>query len=93
MEREVNNSEIKNWDKDKGGRKNWVKWFSTTMLEASRLTKTPEGGVILDPYGGVGSTGIAAIYEGRDCIIIEEDPENCKIANLRIEYAINKKEL
>lgn len=36
---------------------------------------TPPGGLILDPFAGSGSTGIAAIAEGFRAVLIEADPE------------------
>lgn len=38
-----------------------------------RLT-TARGGLVLDPFGGSGSTAWAAAVEGRDCHLIEADP-------------------
>lgn len=53
----------------------------------ARLTKTPTGGVILDPFAGSGTTALAAIAEGRDYILIEKEPEYVAICNRRIaEY-------
>ena len=34
---------------------------------------TPPGGVVLDPFGGSGTTAEAAVLEGFDCIIIERE--------------------
>jgi len=45
---------------------------------------TPRGGVILDPYMGSGSTGIAAKKEGFHFIGIELDEEYFEIAKARI---------
>jgi site-specific DNA-methyltransferase (adenine-specific) len=36
---------------------------------------TPPGGVILDPFGGSGTTGQAAFEEGFDAILIEREAE------------------
>jgi site-specific DNA-methyltransferase (adenine-specific) len=36
---------------------------------------TPPGGVVLDPFAGSGTTGAAALAEGRDAILIEREPE------------------
>ena len=49
------------------------------------LTKTPTGGVVLDPFMGSGTTGMACKKTGRDFIGIEKDPEYIKIAEARIK--------
>jgi len=56
------------------------------MRYLCRLTKTPTGGVVLDPFAGSGSTGCAAVKEGRDFIGIERNAEYCEIARRRIEH-------
>jgi len=45
---------------------------------------TPPGGLILDPFGGSGTTGIAAIKEGFHYILIEQQEEYCEIARKRV---------
>ena len=50
-----------------------------------RLTKTPTGGIVLDPFMGSGTTGMACVLENRDFIGIEMDEEYAEIAKLRIE--------
>lgn len=45
---------------------------------------TPPGGIVLDPFMGSGSTGIACSREGFDFIGIDLSPENVEIARLRI---------
>ncbi len=40
----------------------------------------PEGGVVLDPFGGSGMTGVAARYLGYDVILNELSPAACYIA-------------
>lgn len=47
---------------------------------------TPPGGVVLDPFSGSGTTGIAALQEGFDFIGIEQSLEYLAIANARITY-------
>ena len=44
----------------------------------------PEGGLVLDPFGGSGTTAIAAMLEGRRSITIERDPEYFEIAKRRV---------
>ena len=52
-----------------------------------RLTRTPKGGVVLDPFTGSGSTGVACALEGRDFIGIDVAPEYVEIAKKRIAHA------
>ncbi len=49
--------------------------------------KPPPGGLILDPYMGSGSTGIAALSLGHRFIGVEIDPGHFEIACQRIEEA------
>ena len=59
---------------------------------------TPNGGTILDPFNGSGSTGKAVMYENHDrnknykYIGIELTEEYLPIAKARIEYVCNLKE-
>ena len=39
---------------------------------------TPRGGLVLDPFAGSGSTGVAALAEGMRCILIEREAEYVK---------------
>ncbi len=55
------------------------------MRYLCKLTRTPEGGTVLDPFMGSGSTGVAAKLEGRNFIGIEREAEYCEIAKNRIE--------
>ena len=47
----------------------------------------PAGGIILDPFMGSGTTGVAAIQLGRKFIGIEREPKYFDIACQRIEQA------
>ena len=46
---------------------------------------TPEGGIVLDPFMGSGSTGISALLEGFRFVGMEMDKDYFKIATARIE--------
>lgn len=49
------------------------------------LTKVaPRTGTILDPFAGSGTTGIAALLEGRKAILIEREPAYVEIIRKRI---------
>jgi site-specific DNA-methyltransferase (adenine-specific) len=44
------------------------------------------GGLVLDPFAGSGSTGIAAVLESRTFLGIESDPVHATTARRRIEW-------
>ena len=50
-----------------------------------KLTATPTGGTILDPFAGSGTTLLAATNVGRKCIGIEINPDYVPIACQRFE--------
>ena len=50
-----------------------------------RLVTQP-GDVVLDPFGGSGTTGAAALAEGRRVILVERDPRFAEIARQRLEH-------
>jgi site-specific DNA-methyltransferase (adenine-specific) len=56
---------------------------------------TRENGLVIDPFGGAGTTGIAAINLHRNSILIDNNKEYCKIVYQRIlkESNINGTEL
>lgn len=57
------------------------------MRYLCRLTKTPFGGTVLDPFCGSGSTGCAALMEGRSFVGIEISEEYYSLAQKRLERA------
>jgi DNA modification methylase len=44
----------------------------------------PEGGTVLDPFGGAGTTGLVADRLGRDAVLIELNPDFAAMAAARI---------
>jgi site-specific DNA-methyltransferase (adenine-specific) len=48
---------------------------------------TPPGGVVLDPFAGSGSTGVAALQEGFAFQGIELSADYCRIAEARLKVA------
>ncbi len=58
-----------------------------------KLTMTPTGGTVLDPFMGSGSTGVACANVGRRFIGIENDTEHSyfEIAQQRVKEAYQKK--
>jgi len=59
--------------------------FPKDLIEPCIKAGCPEGGVVLDPFGGSGTTGIVSALNNRNAILIELNPEYVKIAEDRIE--------
>lgn len=51
----------------------------------------PQKGIVLDPFMGSGSTGVAAVNLSRNFIGIEKEKDYFEIAKKRIEYYIKEK--
>ncbi len=47
---------------------------------------TPKGGVVLDPFAGSGTTGMAAMREGFDCVLMEREAEYVADINRRLAH-------
>jgi DNA modification methylase len=59
--------------------------FPKDLIEPCIKAGCPEGGVVLDPFGGSGTTGIVAKQFNRTAILIELNPEYIEIAKKRID--------
>jgi site-specific DNA-methyltransferase (adenine-specific) len=67
----------------------------TALMQYLIRLVTPTNGVVLDPFAGSGSTGKAAILEGKHFIGIEITPEYLPIIEGRLQHAyetVNSKE-
>jgi site-specific DNA-methyltransferase (adenine-specific) len=70
----------------------------TNLMQYLIRLVTPNGGIVLDPFNGSGSTGKAVMYENKEknkgykYIGIELTEEYLPIAKARIEYVENLKE-
>lgn len=58
--------------------------FPPDLIRPCILAGAPEGGVVLDPFFGSGTTGLVAQENGRDWIGIELNPEYVEIARARV---------
>jgi site-specific DNA-methyltransferase (adenine-specific) len=57
--------------------------FPPDLILPCVLAGCPAGGVVLDPFGGSGTTGMVAIARGRRAILIELNQEYAKIIDQR----------
>jgi DNA modification methylase len=55
------------------------------LIEPCVLAGCPEGGTVLDPFGGSGTTAIVANNHNRNAILIELNKEYIEIAKKRID--------
>lgn len=66
---------------------------SVAALSVLAKTYTNKGQIILDPFMGSGSTGVAAVKTGRKFIGIEQDEKWFEVACRRIEQAYSDRSL
>lgn len=57
--------------------------FPPKMIEPCILAGCPRGGVVLDPFGGAGTTALVADRFGRDSILIELNPDYVALTERR----------
>lgn len=58
--------------------------FPKDLIEPCVLAGCPEGGTVLDPFGGSGTTGIVAAQHSRNAVLLELNQEYIDLANARI---------
>ena len=58
--------------------------FPDMLVEPCILAGCPEGGMVLDPFAGSGTTGVVAKRLGRNFTGVEINPAYCKLAADRI---------
>jgi site-specific DNA-methyltransferase (adenine-specific) len=67
--------------------------FATMPVEIAKrciLAGSPEGGHVLDPFAGAGTTGLAAMRNGRRCTLIELNPDYGEIIRSRLDPSTPK---
>lgn len=61
--------------------------FPPDLIEPCVLAGCPEGGTVLDPFGGAGTTGLVAARNNRNSILCELNPEYAAMAAERVRSA------
>ena len=59
--------------------------FPEKLVEPCILAGSQEGGIVLDPFFGSGTTGAVAKRLGRRFIGIDLNPDYCRMAQQRID--------
>lgn len=67
--------------------------FPPNLIKPCILAGCPEGGIVLDPFMGAGTTAVVCANLGRNYIGIELNPEYIRIANERIKQATRQERL
>ncbi|WP_060498347.1 site-specific DNA-methyltransferase [Pseudomonas sp. NBRC 111133] len=61
--------------------------FPPELIRPCILASAPRGGLVLDPFGGAGTTSLVAMQEGRQSVICELNPEYAALARQRLDTA------
>jgi len=61
--------------------------FPPNLIRPCILAGAPRGGMVLDPFGGAGTTALVAMQEGRRSILCELNPEYAALARARLDAA------
>jgi DNA modification methylase len=59
--------------------------FPEKLIEPCIIAGAPVGGRVLDPFGGSGTTMKVALENGRECTVIEMNPDYVELAERRTE--------
>lgn len=59
--------------------------FPPELAERCILAGCPKGGLVLDPFGGAGTTALVALRHGRRASLIELNPEYAAMSRRRVE--------
>lgn len=62
--------------------------FPPDLIKPCILAGCPAGGVVLDPFGGSGTTGMVALELGRRAILVELNPDYLKLCDERCRTTV-----
>lgn len=62
--------------------------YPPELIEPCVLAGCPEGGTVLDPFGGSGTTGGVALKHGRNAVLCELSPDYAALMPSRIESIV-----
>ena len=64
--------------------------FPPDLIEPCVLAGCPSGGIVLDPFGGSGTTAGVAIKHGRRAILCELNPEYANLIPARVQSIVSQ---
>jgi DNA modification methylase len=67
--------------------------FPPDLIKPCILAGCPKKGVVLDPFGGSGTTGAVAVKYDRKAVLIELNPQYIKLAQKRVEREVSRRGL
>jgi DNA modification methylase len=62
--------------------------YPEKLIEPCILAGSQGGGMVLDPFGGSGTTAVVALRHGRRAVLCELNPEYAAMARRRIEKSV-----
>lgn len=63
--------------------------FPPDLIQPCILAGCPEGGTVLDPFGGSGTTAGVALAHGRNAVLCELNPEYAALVGDRVAWVLN----
>ncbi|WP_366524732.1 site-specific DNA-methyltransferase [Nannocystis sp.] len=66
--------------------------FPPELITRPVIASCPEGGTILDPFGGSGTTAAVATGHGRNCISFDINESNLDLARERVGMFLTEAE-
>ena len=67
--------------------------YNPKLIEPCVLAGCPEGGIVIDPFNGTGTTGIVALRNGRRYIGIDMSKQYIDMATRRLERETEQRSL
>lgn len=62
--------------------------FPPALIEPCILAGCPQGGIVLDPFGGSGTTAGVSVANGRNAILCELNPEYAELVDARVSSIV-----
>ena len=59
--------------------------YPPNLIRPCIMAGCPEGGTVLDPFAGSGTTGAVAAHNARNAVLCEINPEYAKIIRRRMD--------